>query len=154
MTEQNYTIRDSGERVAFQSGAVRDTQDGKPRYELLPPGPLRRVALHYANGAKKYADNNWAQGMPTSRFLASLMRHIEQYREGDTVEDHLAAVVFNAFGIMYFQGTEFDDLYPWGVNPNSSVVEESIKSADIDTPRTISSILPCAQSWPENDYPS
>jgi len=108
-----YITKDSGAREEFDSGARRDTQDGKPRYDLIPPGPLKRLAELYARGAEKYDEHNWTKGMPISRYLASLMRHPEQYREGDTEEDHLAAVVWNAMAIMYFQGTDWDDLFDW-----------------------------------------
>lgn len=105
-----FITRDSGQREDFASGARRDTQDGKPRYDLIPPRPLKRLAELMARGAEKYGDSNWTLGMPSSRFLASLMRHQEAYRLGDRTEDHLAAVAFNAFSIMYFEGSEWDDL--------------------------------------------
>lgn len=108
-----FVTLDSGQRERFGSGARRDTQVGKPRYDLMPPGPLRRVAELYARGAAKYDDHNWAKGMPTSRALASLMRHLYAGVEGESQEDHWAAVVFNAFAIMHFQGTEHDDMHDW-----------------------------------------
>lgn len=110
-----FITRDSGKREQFENGAVRDTQAGKARYDLIPPGPLRRVAMLYARGAEKYDDHNWTKGQPTSRILASLMRHVEDYRNGDTVEDHLAAVVWNAMAIMYYEGTQWDDRHDWRV---------------------------------------
>src|SRR2546426_2558799 len=70
-------VRDSGKRQEFESGARRDTQDDKPRYGLVPPGPLRRLAMHYTNGAKKYGENNWTKGMPCSRSWESLERHVQ-----------------------------------------------------------------------------
>ena len=106
----SFTTKDSGKREEFDSGAKRDTQAGKPRYDLIPAGPLKRLADLMARGAEKYDDNNWTKGMPSSRFLASLLRHVEAYRLGDRDEDHLAAAVFNAFAVMYFEGTEWDDL--------------------------------------------
>jgi hypothetical protein len=116
----NYITRDSGEREEFESGAKRDTQENKPRYDLIPPGPLKRLADLYARGAVKYDDHNWTKGMPTSRFMASLMRHLEQYRAGDREEDHLAGVVWNAFCIMYFENTEWDDNFKWNNDEFSS----------------------------------
>lgn len=38
-------IEDSGERQEFDTGAVRDIQEGKGRYDLIPPEPLMRLAL-------------------------------------------------------------------------------------------------------------
>lgn len=105
-----YETKDSGNREEFGSGAVRDTQNDKPRYDLIPPKGLKRVAELYARGAAKYDDHNWRKGMPSSRFMASLLRHVEQYRAGDRDEDHLAGAIFNALALIEFEGTEWDDL--------------------------------------------
>src|ERR1044071_2233252 len=64
-----FVTKDSGERESFDTGAVRDTQDGKPRYDLIPPKGLKRVAEVYARGSVKYDDHNWRKGMPSSRFM-------------------------------------------------------------------------------------
>jgi hypothetical protein len=106
----SYHLPDSGKREKFESGAVRDVQEDKPRYDLIPPGPLYRLAMHYTNGAKKYGERNYEKGMPTSRIIASLMRHVEAFRLGDKSEDHLAAVAWNAFALMFYEGTKWDDL--------------------------------------------
>lgn len=97
---RSYVTRDSGARDEFDTGARRDTQDGKPRYDLIPVEPLRRLAALMQRGADKYDDDNWRRGMPMRRFEASMMRHVFAYMDGDDEEDHLAAVVFNAFAIM------------------------------------------------------
>lgn len=98
-----FVTLDSGKRQEFDTGAVRDTQDDKPRFELIPVGPLTRVAELYARGAKKYGDRNWQKGIPDDRVYASLLRHVYAAMEGDVTEDHLAAVVFNVFALMYYQ---------------------------------------------------
>lgn len=96
-------VQDSGVREAQESGAVRDTREGKGRYDLISPFALRRLAIHYQNGAAKYADRNWEKGMAVSRFLDSAKRHLESYHMGDTSEDHLAAAAWNIFCIMHFE---------------------------------------------------
>lgn len=104
---------DSGKREDFATGARRDTQEGKPRYDLIPTGPLRRLADLLARGADKYGEHNWEKGMPLSRFYASMFRHLIQWREGDRAEDHLAAILFNAMAIMHFEDagrTDLDDI--------------------------------------------
>jgi hypothetical protein len=55
-----------------------------------------RVSDWYTLGAKKYGDNNWRKGQPVSRCAGSLLRHLTKYFMGQTDEDHLSAVVFNA----------------------------------------------------------
>lgn len=114
--ETSFVVKDSGERQEFETGAKRDTQTGKPRYDLIPPLALKRVADLYAKGAIKYDEHNWTKGMPLSRFLASMMRHAMQFSMGDKDEDHLAAVIFNALAIMHFQEIgrkDLDDLFDW-----------------------------------------
>jgi len=107
-----FVTKDSGEREDFPSGMKRDSQDDKPRYDLIPTGPLRRLADLYARGAVKYDENNWRKGQPYSRAYASLFRHMMAWRDGDATEDHLAAVCFNAMAIMYYEDNkpELNDL--------------------------------------------
>jgi len=99
----DFTVKDSGERQVFETGAQRDTQDDKPRFDLMPITALKRIADLYGKGAIKYDEWNWAKGMEFSRFYASMFRHMQQFAAGDTDEDHLAAVCFNAMAIMHFQ---------------------------------------------------
>ena len=51
-------IKDSGERTAFSTGAVRDMHAGKGRCDLLPMCVLLRLARHYEAGALKYDERN------------------------------------------------------------------------------------------------
>jgi hypothetical protein len=108
-----YQTKDSGNRQEFTTGMVRDTQDGKPRYDLIPVTSLKRLADLYARGAIKYDDNNWQKGQPYSRAYASLFRHMIAWREGDRTEDHLAGVAWNAFTLMWYEDhkPELDDLF-------------------------------------------
>lgn len=110
---KEYELQDGGEREKFESGAMREPENGKLRYDLIPPDPLRRLALNMTKGAEKYGEHNWNKGMPSSRMLSAAMRHLELARAGDKSEDHWAALVFNIFGIMHFEGTEWDDLHEW-----------------------------------------
>ncbi len=105
-----YEIKQTGDPKTFESGARRDSQGGKPRFDLIPPHALRRVAMHYASGADHYGDWNWHKGIPFSRMLASLHRHVQHFAAGESEEDHLAAIVFNALGIMQFQEEGREDL--------------------------------------------
>lgn len=102
-------VKDSGKRESFGTGAVRDTEEGKPRLDLLlkyiPMPCLMRITQHYVNGAKKYGDHNWQKGIPASRCISSALRHAWQYLIGDFSEDHLSAVVFNIVCIIYWEET-------------------------------------------------
>ena len=130
------SVKDSGERREFATGSVRDVRKGKGRYDLIPPYSLRRLAKHYENGAIKYGDRNWEKGQPISSYLDSMLRHGQDYLKGDRSEDHMAAVSWNAFAIMYTLEMvrlkklpeSFDDL------PPSMADFPTYKQTDSDTP--------------------
>lgn len=95
-----FTTLDSGERVDFPSGMRRDTDKGKPRYDLIPRPMLKRLAELYQRGSVKYGDRNWELAesqAEVERFEASAFRHLVQWLEGDRDEDHASAVAFNVF---------------------------------------------------------
>jgi len=116
----DYKTYATGEPEKFVSGAIRDTNEAKPRYDLIPPDPLRRLADVYYRGGQLYGDNNWTQGVPCSRFLSSAMRHIEAARSGDKQEDHWAQAVWNIMGIMHFENTNWNDLVDWTPSDNNN----------------------------------
>ena len=107
---KTFTTKDSGDKEEFTTGSQRDTQVGKTRYDLIPPLGLRRVADIYGRGADKYDDWNWAKGQPYTRVYASLFRHLMQWRNGDTDEDHMAAVAWAALCLLHFDETDRTDL--------------------------------------------
>lgn len=96
-------VQDSGKRQEFNTGSVRDTNEGKPRYDLIPPISLYRLAMHFANGAKKYGDRNWEKGQPLSRYIESLERHLQKAKVGLLDEDHWSAIVWNAMAFIHTQ---------------------------------------------------
>ena len=103
MGDKNYITKDSGKKQEFETGAHRDTQAGKGRYDLIPPAALRRIAGVYQRGAEKYGQRNWEKGMPIGRFLDSALRHIYQYIEGRRDEDHLAQAMWNIAGAIHVE---------------------------------------------------
>lgn len=99
-----FVTKDSGERVDFDSGMRRDTNEGKPRYDLMPLNEVRRLAELYSRGAVKYGEKNWQLAdseKEMNRFKESAFRHFYQWAAGDVDEDHMAAVVFNVFAYEY-----------------------------------------------------
>lgn len=90
-----FVLKDSGVREAFPTGSVRDTREGKGRFDLIPPMALRRLAAVYEKGAAKYGEDNWQKGQPLSRFLDSAMRHTTAVLEGLEDEDHVFQAVWN-----------------------------------------------------------
>lgn len=97
----SFILRDSGERESFPTGAARDSQEGKGRYDLISPFFLRRLAKVLERGAKKYSARNWEKGMPLERFINSTLRHICQLMEGDAVEDHAAQAAWNLHAFIH-----------------------------------------------------
>ncbi len=94
-------VKDSGKRQEFNTGSVRDTRDGKGRFDLISPLALKRLAKHYENGAVKYGDRNWEKGQPMSRYIDSLIRHAYCLLEGKKDEDHASAIAWNAFAYIH-----------------------------------------------------
>lgn len=96
-------LNDSGERRTFPSGAQRDRGKLKPRPDLISPHAQMREGMIFALGAEKYDTRNWEKGMPISECLASAQRHIEQWKRGDTDEDHLAQARWNLGAIIHYE---------------------------------------------------
>lgn len=105
---KGFTIKDSGKRMEFDSGMVRDTADDKIDYTLALDGPMfDRYAEHLTKGAKKYAARNWMKAngeAELERFKKSAIRHMRQWLRGDVDEDHASAVWFNINGAEYVKG--------------------------------------------------
>jgi len=120
-----FTIKDGGVRAEFDSGMVRDTDEGKPQFHRIAEGPMQvRWMEHLTAGAVKYNDiengrANWtlaAGPEERERFRQSAYRHfMEWYYLADDEwclehpelaelwggEDHAAAVFFNVNGVEY-----------------------------------------------------
>ena len=95
-----FETKDSGKRINYDSGMVRDTTDGKARYDLIPLPMLKRLAELYARGAEKYGDDNWTLAnseQELQRFKGSAFRHFVQWQAGELDEDHAIGAVWNIF---------------------------------------------------------
>lgn len=100
-----FETRDSGKREEYASGMVRDTEEGKARFDLILPlgvpyhsQMLTRFAELMGRGADKYGDRNWEKARGEEelrRYYSSALRHLQQWVNGETDEDHAAAVMFN-----------------------------------------------------------
>ena len=98
----------------FSTGAVRDKASNKPRPELISPFAMERLAVWLRDGAHKYGDRNWEAGMPSDRTMASLLRHVMKYMQGEQDEDHLAAIYCNAMFLL-----DLDEKTRRGILPES-----------------------------------
>lgn len=87
-------------KTKYSTGATRNDATGKGRFDLLPPDALRLLAIHFEHGAKMHAPRNWEMGIPTSRYVDSALRHLNQWLEGKTDEPHLTAFAWNAICLL------------------------------------------------------
>lgn len=109
-----FETKDSGARLEYKSGMVRDTNEGKARFDLIHPKGvpykhqmITRFAELMQRGGVKYGDHNWERAAGQSeldRFKESALRHMEQWFCGEEDEDHAAAVMFN---IMAYETTKY-----------------------------------------------
>lgn len=105
-----FDIKDSGKREQYDTGAVRDTAEGKGAYWLIPDEFVDRLAKVYERGAGKYTPRNWEQGIPFSRLFDSALRHMHQAKRGLRDEDHLGHAAFNIAALITFEERGRGDL--------------------------------------------
>lgn len=107
----------SGEAVKFD--------EGKPRYDLIPPEAIEGLAAIYGMGAKKYEARNWEKGMSWGRVFAAMMRHAWAWWRGEEHDPkdgqhHLLSVMWCASVLFSWSvradGT--DDRSPYTVGRN------------------------------------
>jgi hypothetical protein len=103
-----------GQIRKFETGATRDTEEGKYDYEaFLSPLVVRRYG-EYMHKHRKQADgtlrdgDNWQKGIPQTAYIKSAWRHFHDWwmeyrgypsREG--LEDALCALLFNVMGYLH-----------------------------------------------------
>lgn len=80
---------------------------GKLRYDLIPPEAMDALAYVYTIGAAKYSDRNWELGMSWGRLFAALMRHAWAWARGeerDPVDGqlHMASVMWCAAALITY----------------------------------------------------
>lgn len=110
----SWVTKSSGDKAEFNGGGVRDKETGKPRFDLLCPEHvpfedqyLTRVARLMARGAENYEDRNWekfADETALNRAKSSAFRHFMQWFNGETDEDHAAAIYFNVQAVEFIKG--------------------------------------------------
>lgn len=102
----------------FETGATRDSEDGKLDYEgFLSPSVLQRYAeyMHQnriqADGNLRASDN-WQKGIPRDAYMKSMWRHFmdvwDLHRNGvecppdqDELQTALCALLFNVMGYLH-----------------------------------------------------
>lgn len=100
-----------GAKAHFPTGAVRDTQDGKPDFlSCLSPFAIWRFGEYMAKASEKYGADNWQKGIPAESYLRSIERHLLKLKmelaygyEFEPGVDHAAALLFNVMGLLHEQ---------------------------------------------------
>lgn len=86
----------SGKISEFETGAQRDTMEGKGVPSHLPTKALMRVSKRFEDGARKYNDHNWRKGIKLSRYVDAIYRHLWAFLDGKDEEDHVGAIIWNS----------------------------------------------------------
>lgn len=96
--------------TTFPTGSVRSAVVAgqgigpyRPRYDLISPVGLRRLAETYGEGAQRYGDRNWERGQPVPEILNRVVAHLYTYLSGDRSEDHLAHAAWGLFAAMHME---------------------------------------------------
>lgn len=150
----------------FDTGATRDTDEGKFDYEgFLCPLALERYAA-YMHAHRKQADgnmrdsDNWQRGLPVKECVKSMFRHfvdlwklnrnyavVDQKDDGYIdMEETCCAIIFNAFSILSTKQKE--KLQIPEIIPQRVDLEEWKNAKDGDSVRCV-----CAPStFPPTQY--
>lgn len=87
--------------------------EGKVRFDLIPPVPLWEVARVYTHGAKEYEDRNWEKGIKWGRIFAAIMRHLWKWWGGEENDKdsgicHLAHAAWGCLTLLQYVQTHKD----------------------------------------------
>ena len=99
-------------KVADGKGLRYDT--GKNLLDLIPPEWTWALGMILTKGAAKYAKRNWERGMPWSKVMGPLKRHLAKFEAGEDYDygtsndpgtncHHLAIVAWNALALMTYE---------------------------------------------------
>lgn len=94
-------VKNDNKIKTFKSGLKKDNFDSKVRFDLIPYELLYRIAEQFTEGAYKYGENNWKNADKTNYmiFMQAGLRHVNQWADKQTDEDHAVAAITNI--IMY-----------------------------------------------------
>jgi hypothetical protein len=126
------------EHRKFETGAERDSEEGKGLPALISPIFTDRLAKHLEAGAAKYEARNWEKGIPVEASLNSLERHVIAIKEGRNDEDHMAAIACNIMFMIHTKEMVERGLLPKSLdfNPNYLIPEDVVgeESFPLDGP--------------------
>lgn len=62
---------------------------------------MLELSIHFAEGAKKYGENNWQKGLPEWSYISSAVRHYLKFRRSDKDERHDRAFLWNVVCLIW-----------------------------------------------------
>ena len=68
------------ERTTSSTGGQKGVK--LARFDLIPAGPLLRLAEHFGKGAKKYEEHQWRDGYEWSKSYSACLRHLNAFWQG------------------------------------------------------------------------
>ena len=87
--------------------------EGKPRYDLIPPEFIEALAIHLGNGSLKYSERNWEIGLSWGDCFRAMMSHAWKWMRGERYDidpkmpgyqaPHLIAVAWNAMALYTYE---------------------------------------------------
>jgi hypothetical protein len=102
-------------REGYTRGKGKKYDEGKPRFDLIPPDAMLLIADVFTYGAKKYGENNWQGVEPSTRYLAAAYRHLNAYQRGETLDEgsglnHLGHAIASLI-MFYCLEKELEDMF-------------------------------------------
>lgn len=110
----------SEERTTSSTGGQKGVK--LARFDLIPAGPLQKLAEHFGKGAKKYAEHQWRDGYEWSKSYSAMCRHQNEFWAGRDYDvcsnepDNCAiktddghVIKFHAFDAKWFANDGFPD---------------------------------------------
>ena len=85
----------------YDTGAVRSSDCKAVRYDLISPIGLEALARTYAEGAEKFGEYNWENGMPAADLINHAIRHLYMFLAGSRHEDDLGHAAWNILGAIH-----------------------------------------------------
>lgn len=107
MSQEEQKVAGIGDVNSSAIGSGARYNSGKARYDLIPTHLLKSTADVFEYGANKYAEWNWAKGMPYSVIIGCLKRHIAAIERGEDVDKesgcrHIGHIMCNALMLEHY----------------------------------------------------
>lgn len=90
------------------NGQGKRNDQGKVRYELIPTHLLESTANVFDFGARKYSSWNWLAGMPWSKVIGCMKRHLAAIERGEDIDPesglpHIGHLMCNALMLEHYR---------------------------------------------------